>query len=143
VRGGGGIVPDRVVRGDTLTTGERSFIRGLGGSVAAYRDALVGAAIEIKERKMVTTENFVVTEAMRALVYQRLEAKDVKLSDEEKAGGTRLLDDQLSYEVARYVFGREAEIRRRAIDDEQVREAVNLLGRGTTPQALMSEITRQ
>jgi carboxyl-terminal processing protease len=143
VRGGGGIVPDRIVRGDTLTTGEREFIRGLGSNVAAYRDALVGAAIEIKERRLVTAENFVVTDAMRALVYQRLEAEDVKLSDEEKAGGTRLLDDQLSYEIARYVFGREAEIRRRAADDEQVREAINLLSRGTTPRALMTEITRQ
>jgi uncharacterized protein YfaS (alpha-2-macroglobulin family) len=54
-----------VVRGDTLTTGERDFIRGMGGSVAAYRDALVGAAIEIKERKLVTTEKFVVDDAMR------------------------------------------------------------------------------
>jgi carboxyl-terminal processing protease len=143
VRGGGGIVPDRVVRGDTLTTGERDFIRGMGGSVAAYRDALVGAAIEIKERKLVTTEQFVVDDAMRALVYRRLEAKDVSLSDGEKAGGVRLLDDQLSYEIARYVFGREAELRRRAADDKQVREAMDLLNHGTTPQALMAEITRQ
>jgi carboxyl-terminal processing protease len=143
VRGGGGIVPDRIVRGDTLTTGEREFIRGLDGAVAAYRDALVGAAIEIKERRLVTAEQFVVTDAMRALVYQRLAAKDVELSEQEKAGGQKLLDDQLSYEIARCVFGREAETRRRAVDDEQVREAVDLLTRGATPQALMAEITRQ
>jgi carboxyl-terminal processing protease len=143
VRGGGGIVPDRIVRGDTLTTGERDFIRALGGSVAAYRDALVGAAIEIKERRMVTSENFVVTEPMRDLVYQRLAAKDVDIPAETRVSGSRLVDDQLSYEISRYVFGRDSELRRRSADDKQVREAIDLLTRGTTPQALMAEIIRQ
>ena len=34
VRGGGGIVPDLIVRPDTLTTSEREFIKGLGDKVA-------------------------------------------------------------------------------------------------------------
>ena len=38
---------------------------------------------------------------------------------------------------------RQAEIRRRALDDKQVQEAVRLLQVGTTPRALMSEITGQ
>jgi len=143
VRGGGGIVPDRIVRQDTLTTGEREFLRGLGGNIGAYQDALVGTAIEIKERRLVSSEAFVVDDAMRAMVYQRLEAKDVNLSDEAKAGGSQFVDDHLSYEIARYVFGGAAELRRRAADDDQVREAVELLTRGPTPQALMAEITRQ
>jgi carboxyl-terminal processing protease len=141
VRGGGGIVPDVIVRGDTLTTGERTFIRELGGNIAAYRDALVTTAIAIKERRLVTSESFTVTDAMREMVFAHLASKEISLTDAAKAGGRDLVDDQLGWEVARYVFGPQGELRRRAADDPQVREAVERLRRGSTPQALMAEIT--
>ncbi len=86
VHGGGGIVPDRVVRGDTLTDGEKTFVRALGGNISGYSDALVVAALEIKERKLATSEDFVVTDAMRQLVYDKLASKGVKLTDTEKVG---------------------------------------------------------
>jgi carboxyl-terminal processing protease len=141
VRGGGGIVPDRLVRGDTLTTGEREFVRALGGNVAAYRDALVGTALEVKERRLVRVEGFVVSDALRQMVLGRLARSGVAISPEEAAGASALLDDQLGYEVARYVFGPHAELRRRALDDRQVRAAVELLRAGPTPQALMRQIS--
>lgn len=140
VRGGGGIVPDRIVRGDTVTTGERLFLRSMGSDVATYRDALVGAAIEIKEKRMATSEDFVVTDAMRELVYKRLAAKNIELTDEAKLGGQDLLSDHLSYEVARYSFDRQAELRRRSGDDNQVRAAMGLLQRNATPDALLREL---
>ncbi|MEZ4379414.1 MAG: S41 family peptidase [Gemmatimonadales bacterium] len=143
VRGGGGIVPDRIVRGDTLTDGERAFARALAANIESYQDALVVTALELKERRSVTAEQFTVDAAMRQAVYDKLEAKGVTLTEDERAGGAELLDDQLGYQVARYVFGRQAEIRRRALDDKQVQEAVRLLQVGTTPRALMSEITGQ
>lgn len=141
VHGGGGIVPDRLVRLDTLTTAERNFVRGLGGDVASYNDALVVAALEIKERKLVTSPDFTVTPAMRELVYAKLASKGATLSEQQRADGASLVDDQLAYQVARYVFGREEELRRRSLDDRQVRLAVSLLERGGTPEALMHEIT--
>lgn len=141
VRGGGGIVPDRIVRGDTLTTPERKFVRSLGGKVSAYQDALVGTALDLKKRGTVRNEAFVVDSAMRNEVYRRLAAKGVKLDSTIEIDGGTLVDDQLGYEIARYVFDRQAELRRRAQDDQQVQTAVILLEAGTTPQALMSEIT--
>src|SRR5918994_1174428 len=48
VRGGGWIVPDLVVRPDTLTTAEREFGRALGSHVPTYRDAITGYALELK-----------------------------------------------------------------------------------------------
>ncbi len=140
VRGGGGIVPDRLVRGDTLTNGERDFVRALGGNVAAYRDALVGSALEIKERRMVTAEAFTVTPAMRQLVLDRLARSGVRVSEAVASGATDLIDDQLGYEVARYVFGRQAELRRRGLDDAQVRAATELLRGAATPRDLMQKI---
>lgn len=139
VKGGGGIVPDRIVRGDTLTDAEKSFAKALGGNVAAYRDALVGSALEIKEKKLAPTENFVVTDAMRQLVLGRLSAKGVTLTPAQLAGGTTLMNDQLAYEVSRYVFGRQAEIRRRSTDDPQVRAAIELLRSAPTRAALMAK----
>ena len=139
VKGGGGIVPDQIVRGDSLTDGEKEFAKALGGNVTAYRDALVAAALEVKEKKLVTAEGFVVTDAMRQMVLGRLAAKNVALDPKQLAGGTSLLTDQLAYEISRYVFGRQAEIRRRSSDDPQVRAALELLRTSPTPKALMAK----
>lgn len=140
VRGGGGIVPDRIVRGDTLTDGERAFARAVGGNVAAYRDALVGTALALKERGTITTRDFAVTDAMRAEVYRRLEERGVTLTAEEREGGVRWMSEQLGYEVARYVFGREAELTRRAADDRQVGAAAALLEGVDSPAALLARL---
>ncbi len=140
VHGGGGIVPDRIVRLDTLTDGERAFARAVAGNIAAYRDALVAVALDAKERKTVTSEAFTVTDAMRQAVWDKLAAKGVILGEAEKTGGASLVDDQLAYQVARYVFGRDLELKRAATDDRQVQEAIRLLTVGTTPQTLMAEI---
>ncbi|HEX9166737.1 MAG TPA: S41 family peptidase [Gemmatimonadales bacterium] len=40
VRGGGGIVPDSLVRADSLTDGERVFLRALGANLGAFYDSL-------------------------------------------------------------------------------------------------------
>ncbi|MEO5799531.1 MAG: S41 family peptidase [Gemmatimonadales bacterium] len=143
VKGGGGIVPDRIVRVDTLTDAEREFAKAIGGNVAGYRDALVTTALEIKEKKEVTSETFQVSDAMRQSVLARLKAKGITLTAEQITQGRALLDDQLSYEVARYVFGRAAELRRRGLDDPQVRAGVEMLRTAATPKALMAEITQK
>ncbi|HEX3928737.1 MAG TPA: S41 family peptidase [Gemmatimonadales bacterium] len=141
VRGGGGIVPDRIVRLDTLSDGEKDFAKALGSDVSTYRDALTAEALDLKEKKAVANENFTVTDAMRDAVVTRLKAKKVALTPEQVQGGSKLINDQLSYEISRYVFGREAELRRRTLDDPQVRAADQLLLKAATPKALMSEIT--
>jgi len=53
-------------------------------------------------------------------------------------GAASLIDEQLSYTIARYVFGRSAEFRRRAADDRQMQVALELLAKASTPQALIS-----
>ncbi len=141
VRGGGGIVPDRIVRLDSLTTAERLFARAVGSNVEAYRDALVGVALEVKRRGGPGAADFVVTDAMVADVFARLEAKEVRLTVEERAGGDTLVREQLGYEVARYGLGRQAELTRKALDDAQVRAATALLKAATSPRALMAQIT--
>jgi carboxyl-terminal processing protease len=137
VRGGGGIVPDIVIRSDTLTEGEREFAKALGTNLPQYRDVLTGFALEQKSTKKVSSEAFTVTPEMRQRVFQQLQEKGVKLSPEEFDQGARLIDEQLGYEIARYVFGRPAEVRRRIAADRQVQTALGLLRQAQSPKELL------
>jgi carboxyl-terminal processing protease len=143
VRGGGGIIPDLIIRPDTLTGGERAFATALGSQLPIYRDVLTGYALEIKNQHLVTSENFAVTPGMRQQVFERLKAKGVTMSEPVFNGAATLVDDQLGYEVARYVFGRPAEFRRRAADDNQLQTALGLLKTSPTPKELLAIAARQ
>jgi hypothetical protein len=95
-------------------------------------------ALELKNAGTVQSPNFSVTPAMRAEVLERLRAKGVTMSQATFDGATTIVDQQLGYTIARYVFGRTAEFRRRADDDRQVQTALALLAKASTPQALLS-----
>ena len=137
VRGGGGIVPDILMRPDSTTPGERAFIEAVGSKVQEYRDVLTTYALDLKRDRAVTSEDFTVTPAMRSEVVERLRRKGVVLAPEVVTQSGRLLDQNLSYEIARYVFGRPAEFRRRAQDDRQMQTALELLRKASTPAALL------
>jgi len=143
VRGGGGIVPDLVVRQDSLSDSERAFATALAAKFAEYRDAITATALQLKNDKAVASEDFGVTPAMRAEVLRRMRAKGVTVTDEVFAKAQPLLDEQLGYEIARYVFGRPAEFRRRSKDDRQMQVALDLLHKAQTPKELMSLATVQ
>jgi carboxyl-terminal processing protease len=137
VRGGGGIVPDFVIKQDTLTTDEKEFARVLGEKLPVYRDVLTVFALELKQKGTVKSESFQITPEMRRDVLKRLRARGVDMADPVFAGASSLIDEQLGYEIARYVFGRTAEFRRRSADDRQVQLAFDLLRKAQTPKALL------
>ena len=137
VRGGGGIVPDIVIRSDTLTEAEREFVKALGDDAPLYRDVVTGFALEQKSAKGVSSESFGITPAMRQQIYDRLKQKGAKLTRDEFDMGGRLVDLQLGNEIARYVFGRRAEFRRQAGNDRQLQTALDLLHKADTPKELL------
>jgi carboxyl-terminal processing protease len=141
VYGGGGIRPDIYVIADTFTTGERTFIRALGEKIPVYRDALTSYAIELKEGNRLANQNFTVTEGMVDEIVRRIRAKGAELPDSVVAGARTLLQQELGYEAARYVFGRSAEFRRRVADDQQVKRALSLAQKAKTPQDLLTLAT--
>jgi carboxyl-terminal processing protease len=141
VRGGGGIVPDLVIRPDTLSAGEKEFAKALGSHLPEYRDVLTTYALEAKQNGSIKSEAFTVTPEMRQQVYQRLRAKGIDLTPQAYEGARGLITDQLGYEIARYVFGRPAEFRRRAQDDKQLQTAMGLLRKAGSPRELMSLAT--
>jgi carboxyl-terminal processing protease len=138
VRGGGGIVPDLVIRPDTLTTPEREFAKALGNGLPQYRDAITSIALEAKQNHGVKSESFKVTPEMRQEVYDRLRAHNIQVSSTVFQGAGKLIDEQLGYEIARYVFGRPAEFRRHAANDQQMQTAIGLLRKAQTPKDLLS-----
>jgi carboxyl-terminal processing protease len=141
VRGGGGIVPDLVIRPDTLSGGEKEFAKELGSHVPEYRDALTSFALDTKKNGTIKSESFTVTPDMRQQLYQRLKAKGIDVTPTVYDGASGVVTDQLGYELARYVFGRPAEFRRRAQDDKQLQTAMGLLRKAGTPRELMSLAT--
>ena len=141
VRGGGGIVPDLVIRPDTLSVGEKEFAKALGNHLPEYRDVLTTFALEQKQTGTVKSESFTVTPEMRQEVYQRLRAKGIEMTPQVYDGASGLINEQLGYEITRYVFGRPAEFRRRAHDDAQMQMAMGLLRKAGSPRELLSLAT--
>lgn len=137
VRGGGGIVPDLVIRPDSLTDAERDFIKMLGEDFPQYRDVLTTYALELKKDRSITSESFSVTPAMRQEVFRRLRGKGVELKPDVFTGAGKLVDLQLGDQIALYVFGRAAEFRRAAGLDQQVQTALSLLRKAQTPKELL------
>lgn len=126
-----GLVPDVVLAADTLTTAEGLLAQSLGERVPVFRDVLTAYALELRKTGGIASETFEVTDAMRAEVARQLRDRGVAMPDSVYAGAGQLVGEQLGYEIARYRFGAEAERRRRAAEDSQVREAMELV-RGTT-----------
>ncbi len=138
VKGGGGIIPDIEVASDTLTTAEQDFVKTMGEDWPKYRDAITSYALELKNDGSLTDPDFVVTKSMRSTLFQKVQERGGSVSQAEFNAAGHLIDDQLSYEIARYVFGRDAEFQRRNADDSQIQAAVQLLKQARTPDALMT-----
>jgi len=137
VRGGGGIVPDLVIRPDTLSGGEKDFAKALGSHLPEYRDALTSIALEAKNKGTVKSESFTVTPEMRQELYQQLRTKGIEMTPQVYEGANGFVSEQIGYEVARYVFGRSAEFRRRVHNDPQMQTAMTLLRKAQSPRELL------
>jgi hypothetical protein len=74
-------------------------------------------------------------------VVRRIRAKGAELPDSVIGGARTLIQQELGYEAARYVFGRSAEFRRRVADDQQVKRALALAQKAKTPQDLLTLAT--
>ncbi|TLY52247.1 MAG: S41 family peptidase, partial [Gemmatimonadetes bacterium] len=136
--GGGGIRPDLFVAPDTFDTAERAFIRALGNKITTYQDVRTAYALEVKTSGRVKSPTFVVTPDMADEVIKRVRARGVAVPDSVLTGAREVISQDLGYEIARYVFGRPAEVRRQRDEDRQVRAALALARRAKTPQDLLA-----
>ncbi|HVX88183.1 MAG TPA: S41 family peptidase [Gemmatimonadales bacterium] len=140
VLGNGGIVPDIHVADQTIGAGARKLAEALGSRFGDFRDVTTAYALETRQQGSLRTEAFTVTPAMRAAIRTRLAARGVRIDDATWANGSALVDLWLGADLSRYVFGREAELRRRRATDPQLQAALTLLRGATTPQALLRSL---
>ena len=127
VYGGGGITPDVIVRDTTAPAQALAFQKALGKQIPQFRDALTDYALSLRGSRGVTSPDFEVTPAMRAELLRRMRARGVTISEATYDAHVAVVDRLLTYEIARYVFGADAEFLRTARDDRAIAEALALL----------------
>ncbi|HEX7918888.1 MAG TPA: hypothetical protein VF454_05750, partial [Gemmatimonadales bacterium] len=139
-QGNGGIVPDLHVADATIGAGARKLAEALGSRFGDFRDVTTAYALETRQKGTLTSEAFTITPAMRLAVRTRLAARGVRIDDATRTAGSALVDLWLGSDLSRYVFGREAELRRRRATDPQLQAALGLLRGATTPKALLRSL---
>jgi len=126
VYGGGGITPD-VLAGDTIQPPvETNFMRALGANASHFRDAVTDYALYLKGTKGVTSPDFVVTQQMRDEVWNRMKARGIDIPRSVYEEAEPLVSRVIAFDIARYVFGGDAEFRRRASVDTALQKALEL-----------------
>ena len=141
VYGGGGITPDVFAGDSTTPVVEGSFIRALGADAGRFRDAVTDYALYLKANGGVASPSFTVTPAMREEVWQRMKARGVDIPRSVYDEAEPLVSRVMAFDIARYVFGGEAEFRRRASVDKPLQKALELSRGARTERDLLRKVT--
>ncbi|MFL5383439.1 MAG: S41 family peptidase [Longimicrobiaceae bacterium] len=142
VLGGGGIVPDVVVRPDTTTAAERTLITAVGRKASVFNDVMLRYAVEYERRTPNLARDFPITAEMHRELFNRLRAAGVELTWEQFEAGRRLIDARLVNEIAVSRFGPAAAAQRNDVDDRTLQQAVRLLQSADTQAALFQAAQR-
>ena len=139
VVGGGGIIPDVLIRPDSATeVAARMLNAALGKNTSKYFDALAAFALDQKAHHTVTSPTFELTPDMRAAFLALLARRGVSLDEQTQAEARHLLDEQVGYEVAQLSFGRTGGIRRLFDVDPVLEQAEQFASKARTPADLLT-----
>jgi carboxyl-terminal processing protease len=142
VYGGGGITPDIVSADTVVPPADLALANAIGRKGTQFRDAITDYAMSLKGSSTITSMDFVVTDAMKNEVWQRMRQSGIDI-DKSLYDSAPLVARFISYDVARYVLGRPAEQRRIAQDQPEVQKAVSLLRGVKTPKELLARAGEQ
>jgi len=120
-----------------VVTTDSVFFGALDNQIPKFLDALTEYALSLKAAGTIKQPDFVVTPEMRAELFRRMRARGITVDEKTFEAARTLIDRQLGYLVARYVFGEPAEFARRLHDDPGVAAALKLTTGATTPQQLL------
>ncbi|HJU90590.1 MAG TPA: S41 family peptidase [Gemmatimonadaceae bacterium] len=143
VYGGGGITPDLIVGAPDSVPAELAFSRALGRDIPRFRDALTDYALSVKASRTVTSPDFVVTPEMREELWQRVTRRGIDVPRIFYDSAQSLITRLIGYEVARYVFGPEAEFQRQVKNDRVIATALSLAARANTQKELLARAAEQ
>ena len=141
VYGGGGITPDVIAGDSTTPPAEGNFLRALGAHAGLFRDAVTDYALYLKASRSVTSPSFVVTPAMREEVWQRMKARGVDIPRDVYDEAEPLVSRVIAFDIARYVFGGDAEFQRRASVDKPLQKALEMARGARTERDLLKKVT--
>ena len=131
--GGGGIVPDVVVRATRQSPEARPLEAALAKTGGLFSAVLAEYAAGLRGT---LKANFVVTPAMRTAVIGRLQSVGVKLDSVTLANGRPFLDQMIGLQVASHLFGDSVAQRKYLERDAQLHEAVAVVRK--TPENQVS-----
>jgi carboxyl-terminal processing protease len=141
---GGGITPDVVESDSAYSADVRALQSVLGRKVALFRDALTDYALSLKASRTVGSPSFTVTQEMLDEVWKRMTARGVIMDRGIFDESEHVVRQLLAYDIARYVFGPEAEFKRRVANDRAIATALSLATGASSQQALLQRaLTRQ
>jgi carboxyl-terminal processing protease len=143
VYGGGGITPDVSAGDSTTPVTEGIFIRALGAKTGHFRDAVTDYALFLKGTRGISTPDFVVTSAMREEVWNRMKARGIDIPRNVYDEAEPLVSHVIGFDIARYVFGSEAEFRRRASVDKPLQKALELAHGAKSEHDLLRKATAE
>ncbi len=143
VYGGGGIVPDLMVRPDTATVAEQDFFRAASKGGAVFNDVLFRYAIEYGRQNPQLRPDFAVTPEMRREFYDRLRAANLAITPEQYEGARTFIERRIGQEVVQHKFGANAAAQRVTVADRAVADAFALLKRAESPSALLRLVPAQ
>jgi carboxyl-terminal processing protease len=136
VYGGGGITPDVVVRGDTLTTLEQQFFRSMAPSVGVVSAELDQYSRQLKDSLKAPT--LLAKPAWVHHLMAALQAKDVKIDPKYASVADSILGEQLAVRTVRTAFGDGPAKQLTLGDDNQLTRAIALLKRAASQQQLFA-----
>jgi len=139
VLGGGGIIPDVLIRPDSATeVAVRLLNAALGKNVAKYTDALAAYALDLRARHAVDSPTFQFTPDLRAGFLALLARRGVTLDERTETAVQGFLDEQIGYEIAQLSFGRSGGIRRLFDVDPVLERAQEFASKAHTPGDLLT-----
>ncbi|HVF39873.1 MAG TPA: S41 family peptidase [Gemmatimonadaceae bacterium] len=136
---GGGITPD-VVESDSAHSEAVAVLQAaLGRKVSQFRDAVTDYALTAKTRRDVSSQQFPVTPEMLDEVWKRMVARGVVMDRSIFDESSEVVSTLLAYDIARYVFGPEAEFKRRVANDRAIKTALELTTGAASQRELLDK----
>jgi carboxyl-terminal processing protease len=138
VFGGGGIYPDVVLAPDTTTLDERLFVQAMQQNFSEYINARLTFAVSYLRDNADLRPGFEVTPVMLDRFYDAITAGGVDVDRELFDNAARWVANDLGVEITYSKWGQEAARQRTNISDPQIRAAVDLLRRASSPESLFA-----
>jgi len=135
--GGGGITPDVMVLPDTLTLAEQEAVQRIFRSAGLFSTALFSFAVSYVQQHPDLKLGFSASSADLDRFYRYVvDEHGVDLSRADYTAAVRFVTYQLEREIALQAWDKEDAFRQVRSTDTQLNEAIDLIRRSASPQAL-------